>query len=67
MFTRISRRGGGGVDLWHGCFLVKMYAKTKELGPVGGACARHAPRRSANVYVQDVCSIFVDGYWLIEW
>ena len=26
----------GGVDLRHGCFLAKMYAKTKELGPVGG-------------------------------
>ena len=29
-----------GVDLRHGCFSVKMYAKMKELGPIGG---RHAP------------------------
>ena len=33
------RGGGGGVDLRHGCFSVKMYVQTKELGPVGGACA----------------------------
>ena len=26
----------GGVDLRHRCFSVKMYAKTKELGPIGG-------------------------------
>ena len=24
------------MDLQHGCFSVKMYAKMKELGPVGG-------------------------------
>ena len=33
--SRIPRRGGG-VDLRHGRFLAKMYAKMKELGPVGG-------------------------------
>ena len=27
---------------------MKMYVKMKELGPVGGACAGHAPPRSAN-------------------
>ena len=34
----IGRRGPvrRGVDLRHGRFLVKMCAKTKELGPVGG-------------------------------
>ena len=26
----------GGMDLQRGCFLVKMYAKMKELGPIGG-------------------------------
>ena len=26
----------GGVDLRHGHFSVKMYVKTKELGPIGG-------------------------------
>ena len=53
--SRISRRGGVhplgagvhplgvGVDLRCGHFSVKMYAKTKELGPIGGACAGHAP------------------------
>ena len=53
--SRISRRGGrapvrGAVYLRRGHFSVKMYAKTKELGPIGGggACARHAPPRSAN-------------------
>ena len=38
--SRISRRGRapvrGGVDLRCGCFLVKMYAKTKEFGPIWG-------------------------------
>ena len=34
----------GGVDLRHGHFSVKMYAKMKELGPIGGACAGHAPQ-----------------------
>ena len=39
--SRISRRGGvhalgGGVDLRRGHFSVKMYVKTKELGPMGG-------------------------------
>ena len=38
--SRISCRGGmhplaGSVDLRHGHFLVKMYAKMKELGPIG--------------------------------
>ena len=28
--------GGGGVDLRRGRFSVKMYTKTKELGPMGG-------------------------------
>ena len=46
--SRISHRGGvhplgRGVDLRHGHFSVKMYVKTKELGPIGGACAGHAP------------------------
>ena len=34
---------GGGADLQHGCFLVKTYAKTKELDPVGGGHAPAAP------------------------
>ena len=38
--SRIFRRGActhlGGVDLQRGHFSVKMYAKTKELGPIGG-------------------------------
>ena len=39
---------GGSVDLRRGRFSAKMCAKTKESGPVGGACAGHAPPRSAN-------------------
>ena len=42
----------GGVDLRRGHSLVKMYAKMKELGPIGGACAGHAPPRSANAVAQ---------------
>ena len=37
----LSRRGG--IDLRRGCFLVKTYAKMKELDPVGGAHAGSAP------------------------
>ena len=51
--SRISRRGRrapvrGGMDLRHVHFLVKMYVKTKELGPIWGAYAGHALPRSAN-------------------
>ena len=37
--------GGGGVgaNLQRGYSLAKMYAKTKELDPVGGGCAPAAP------------------------
>ena len=28
----------GSVDLRHGYFSIKVYAKTKELGPIGGVC-----------------------------
>ena len=47
--SRISRRGGGactcweGMDLRRGHFLVKMYAKTKELGPIGRGVRRARP------------------------
>ena len=36
----------GGVDLGHGHFLVKMYVKMKELGPVEGGRALGTPPRS---------------------
>ena len=38
---------GGGVDLRCRCFSPKMYAKMKELGPIG-AVRRARPPRSAN-------------------
>ena len=38
----------GGVDLRHGHFSVKMYAKMKELGPIGGGVQPAHPTRSAN-------------------
>ena len=34
---------GDGMDLWRGHFLVKMYAKMKELGPIGGGVRRARP------------------------
>ena len=40
----------GGMDLRRGHFLVKMYVKMKELGPIGGR-APGTPPRSANVRV----------------
>ena len=33
----------GDVDLWCGHFLVKMYVKMKELGPVGGGVHQACP------------------------
>ena len=35
--------GGGGVDLQRRCFSVKMYAKMKELGPIGGGVRPSRP------------------------
>ena len=35
----------GGFGLQHGHFVVKMYAKTKELGPVGGRVLARLPRQ----------------------
>ena len=40
--------GGGGANLRHVHFLAKMYAKTKEIDPVGGGRALAAPPGSAN-------------------
>ena len=37
----------GGVDLQHGCFLAKMYAKMKKFGLMGGHVPS-TPPRSAN-------------------
>ena len=28
----------GRADVWCGGFVAKIYAKTKELGPIGGGC-----------------------------
>ena len=67
--SRISRRGGvhslvGGMELRRGHVLVKMYAKTKELGPIGGACAGHAPPRSANVLPTFIAAISKIVYFM---
>ena len=35
--------GGGGHGPLTWALLVKMYAKMKELGPIGGACTGHTP------------------------
>ena len=40
----------GGVDSRGGYISKIFYVKMKEFGPLGGACAGHAPSRSANVY-----------------
>ena len=34
---------GGGMDLLRGRFLVKMYAKMEELGPIGGRAPGTSP------------------------
>ena len=41
----------GSVDLRCGCFLVKMYAKVKELGPVGGRAPGTSPGSANGKFV----------------
>ena len=58
--SRISRRGGvdlvgGGVHSRGGYVSKILYVKMKELGPLGGAHAGHAPPTSAN----EKCTLFV--------
>ena len=40
----------GGFGLQRGHFSVKMYAKTKELGPVGGRASARPPRSAYGIY-----------------
>ena len=47
---------GGGVNLRHGHFLVKMYAKMKELGPIGRGHVPGTPPRSANACAHQIFS-----------
>ena len=44
----------GGVDLRRGHFLVKMYAKMKELGPIGGRAPGTPPRSANGTYIINV-------------
>ena len=41
----------GGANLQHGHFLAKMYAKTKELDPIGGGAPAAPPRSANDLYV----------------
>ena len=57
---------GGGFGLQRGHFSVKMYAKMKELGPVGGHVPAHLPRRSAYALCELRCMNLSDSHtWLI--
>ena len=69
-------RGGrapirGDVVLRRGHFPVKMYAKTKELGPIGGGVRPARPPRSSNVcgmyhiqtYTINSVSFTIDNLW----
>ena len=52
---------GGGFGLQRGHFLVKIYAKMKELGPVGGRAPGTPPPRSAYGFVskyQDISGLY---------
>ena len=49
--SRISRRGGVDLRRWH--FSVKMYAKTKEFGPIGGGMHPVRPRQIRQCYSMD--------------
>ena len=59
--SRIYRRGG--VDS-RGSYVSKiLYVKMKESGPVGGgACAGHAPSRSANAVCFNIMSLWPHGF-----
>ena len=52
----------GGMDLPRRHFLVKMFVKTKELGPIGGGRAPdNFVSRSANANIGFLCvSIYLD-------
>ena len=57
---------GGGANPWGGAnlqcihFLVKTYAKTKEIDPVGGACAGSSPPLDL-----PICTYCELPYWLL--
>ena len=58
--SRIFRRGGvdpfwGGFGLQRGHFSVKMYAKMKELGPVGGRAGARPLDPPMQVYKMILC------------
>ena len=50
----------GGVDSRGGYVSKILYVKMKEFGPLGGACAGHAPYRSANVLAHHEISVLLD-------
>ena len=49
----------GGFGLQRGHFSAKMYAKMKELGPVGGRAPGTPPRSAYDFVVVVVCVRFV--------
>ena len=61
----------GGADLWHVHFLVKMYAKTKEMDPVGGGGGTHwrYPPGSTNVFQSCFISTMIINFEFhyIDW
>ena len=55
----------GVMDISHGHFLVKMYAKMKELGPIGG-CAPSMPPRSTNTsHIFFPINLFLTSGWVM--
>ena len=61
----------GAMDLQCGCFLVKMYAKMKELGPIGGGmCPAHPPRSTndnhLNITKLDVLNVLLQSH-VVRW
>ena len=55
----------GGMDFPRGCFLVKMYAKTKELGPIGEGVHLARPPRYANAFYRIHCH-YINRNYLIS-
>ena len=55
---------GGAVDFRHGHFLVKMYAKTKELGPIGGGVRPARPLDPPMIRI--VTTLYVDVAYILS-
>ena len=55
----------GGMDLRHGCFLAKMYAKMKELGPIRGRVPGMPPSSANGMHFKVTLKLVYLPHWEI--